>query len=39
MLEKNERFREQMQKTINLIENDDDPPKFVSWKELSRCFA
>jgi len=34
MLEKNERFHEQMQQTIELIENDDDPPKLISWKEL-----
>ena len=34
MLEKNERFHEQMQKTIELIENDDDPPKLVSWRDL-----
>ncbi len=34
MLEKNERFQEQMRKTIEMIENDDDPPRLISWKEL-----
>ena len=34
MLEKNERFHEQMRKTIELIENDDDPPKLIRWEEL-----
>ncbi|NQU23761.1 MAG: HEAT repeat domain-containing protein [Candidatus Nealsonbacteria bacterium] len=34
MLEKNERFHEQMRKTIEMIEKDDDPPKLISWQEL-----
>jgi len=34
MLEKNERFQKQMQETIEMIENDDNPPKLISWKEL-----
>ena len=34
MLEKNTKFQEQMQKTIEMIEADNDPPKLISWKEL-----
>ena len=33
-LGKNERFHEQMQKMIETIEKDDNPPKLVSWKSL-----
>ena len=32
MLQKNDRFHEQMRKTIEMIENDDNPPRLVSWK-------
>ena len=34
MLEKNERFHEQMGKTIEMIESDGNPPKLTSWKGL-----
>jgi hypothetical protein len=34
MLEKNERFHKQMQETIELIENDNDPPMLIRWKDL-----
>jgi hypothetical protein len=34
MLQKNERFHEQMRKTIEMIEDDNNPPELISWKAL-----
>ena len=34
MLGKNEKFLKEMQKTLDMIENDNAPPKLIPWKEF-----
>jgi hypothetical protein len=34
MLESNERFQQQMADTLEMIENDKDPPELTSWEQL-----
>ena len=33
-LAKNERFQKEMAKTLEMIENDTNPPVLTSWKDL-----